>query len=254
MRLHALWWLTVLPVLGANPRTPVVVELFTSEGCSSCPRADQLLAALDRRQPVPEAQIIILSEHVDYWDQQGWPDPFASHLFTSRQQMYSHVFGIEDIYTPQMVVNGQVQFSGGDGRRALREVQHAAGLPAGQVIVNRKDASTFALRIDHLPESTKNVEVWIAITEDGLSSDVRRGENAGTRLSHSGVVRSLSSLAKFDARKSPAYSLEAPLALHDEWNRANLHLVVWAQDRASRRIVGAARIALEDTGLSGFAQ
>src|SRR4051794_37883402 len=105
---------------GAAPPTPIVVELFTSEGCESCPPADVLLQQLASTQPVAGAQIIPLSLHVDYWDQLGWKDRFSSALLTNRQRTYGARFNIDSVYTPQIVVDGRSELVGSDGAAARK--------------------------------------------------------------------------------------------------------------------------------------
>jgi hypothetical protein len=233
-----------LDAASSDNRTPVIVELFTSEGCSSCPPADQLLARLEKAQPVPEANIIVLGEHVDYWNQLGWQDRFAAHLYTERQQDYASSLGVEDVYTPQMVVNGKAEFNGADAQRAVKEIRRAAAAPHSSVSLLLKDPSNLALAVGHFPSGTKNVEILLAITEDSLASDVRKGENAGHRLTHAGVVRSMVSVARFDARKLPDFSSGLALRLQSDWDRQNLHAVVLVADRGTRRIIGAAKLKL----------
>lgn len=115
-----------LPQGSRNPaavhRQPVLVELFTSEGCSDCPPADALLAKLDAEQFVPGAQAIVLSEHVTYWDTQGWRDPFSLDAVTTRQREYGQDFGLSDVYTPQIVVDGAAQSVGGNAAKLIQEV------------------------------------------------------------------------------------------------------------------------------------
>src|ERR1700679_1178000 len=105
--------------IAADRPVPVIVELFTSEGCSSCPAADSLLARLEQAEPVPGAPVGAIEEHVDYWNQLGWTDPFSSPQFRARQNDYAVAFHANNIYTPQMVVNGQTEFVGSDMTRAI---------------------------------------------------------------------------------------------------------------------------------------
>ncbi|HTS51203.1 MAG TPA: DUF1223 domain-containing protein [Bryobacteraceae bacterium] len=225
-----------------SARTPVVIELFTSEGCSSCPPADRLLARLENEQPVPEADILVMEEHVDYWDHLGWRDPFSAASYTQRQQEYALAFGSEDVYTPEMVVDGRPGFTGSDGRRALELIRDSAAAPHATVDIRREGDSKIGISAGHFPAGTKSVDVVLAITEDALGNNVLRGENAGRRLSHAAVARSLVSLGQFDARKSPEYNATLPLRWMPEWNRQNLRVIAFVQDRSSHRILGAASL------------
>src|SRR6266852_1957427 len=132
------------------PRTPVLVELFTSEGCSSCPPADALLERLDRSQPVRGADRIVLSEHVDYWNDIGWKDPYSSHEYSERQSAYAEQFGLRSIYTPQMVVDGHFEFVGSDERRARQAIESATKVVKAPVSLSssRSDEKTAILHIE----------------------------------------------------------------------------------------------------------
>lgn len=161
-------------------RTPVVVELFTSEGCSSCPPADALLQELQAQQPVANAEIIALEEHVDYWNHDGWMDPYSSPEWTARQQSYT-TLNKGDAYTPELVVDGSSQFVGNDARRAEAEIEKAASRPRTEVVIiaakpEGDGSQRFKVSVGKLAASTAGdvAEIWLAVTEDGLQSAVSR--------------------------------------------------------------------------------
>jgi hypothetical protein len=226
------------------PRVPVVVELFTSEGCSSCPPADELLSQLDRLQPIPGAEVIALGEHVDYWDQLGWKDRFSSPMYTSRQQEYGRRFGMASVYTPQMVVNGQAELVGSDGRRAQSEITRAAQGPKARVELAMSGGDVLNVKVENLPPGTRDADMLLAVTETGIESNPNRGENRGHRLQHTGVVRSMTNLGRLEIGKTGGYSAEALLNLKPEWRRENLKVVLFVQDRGNRKILGAAALKL----------
>ncbi|MEO7143373.1 MAG: DUF1223 domain-containing protein [Bryobacteraceae bacterium] len=245
MRLLAL--LVMLASLAAaESRTPVVVELFTSEGCSSCPPADRLLAQLDHSQPISGVEIIALEQHVDYWDRLGWTDPYSSPALTLRQQAYATALHSDNIYTPQMVVNGRAEFIGSDAGRASQEIERASRSPHANVAVSAGSGNVLRLRVDQLPplHLTDKVDVLLAVTETHLSDDVKRGENAGHRLGHAAVVRSLTKVGTIDPRRAGGFSMDVKLSLAKEWRRENLRAVLLVQERRNRRILGAASTGL----------
>jgi hypothetical protein len=236
----------------APPASPVVVELFTSEGCSSCPPADALLAKLDELGGVGNAQVVALEEHVDYWDDQGWRDPFSSHDWTTRQLAYADVLGNRNPYTPQMVVDGSVEFSGGRVEQALQSI--AAAAEQAKVPVTLAEASrdkpgkeNFSVEVAKLLASPKGgaAEVWLAITETGLRSSVTRGENAGHELRHAAVVRWMRKIGEAKPDRDVSFSSsDAAVSLRKEWNRDRLKAVAFVQEKNSLRILGAAEISL----------
>jgi len=227
------------PAVLMAQRTPVIVELFTSEGCSSCPFADNLLAKLAKTGG--DIEVIPLGEHVDYWNHLGWQDRFSSPLFSARQQDYGRIFRIESVYTPQMVVNGQVEFSGSDPERAEREIRKAAQGPRATVQMS-VSGETLRLKVEKVPPPTRSADIFLAVTETDLESNVVNGENSGRQLRHAGVVRSLTTLGHLDMKKAAAYSADAKLNLKPEWRRENVKLVLFVQDRSSRKILGAATL------------
>ena len=224
--------------LSAQVAAPVVVELFTSEGCSSCPPADELLARLEREQPVAGARVIALGEHVDYWDHLGWRDPFSSRQLTVRQEQYARALGDNGPYTPQMVVDGVAGFVGNDGRRAVAAIAKAARERKASVEITYANGQV-SVQVENVG---RPAEVMLAITEDNLLSSVSSGENAGRKLRHVAVVRLLRALGK--AKPGVVFMAEAKLPPANQWKQQDLRVVAFVQESSSRRIVGAAAAPL----------
>jgi hypothetical protein len=229
-------------------RKPVVVELFTSEGCSSCPPADVLLQKLEAQQPVAGAEIIALEEHVDYWNHDGWVDPFSSPEWTQRQEAYTALFK-KDAYTPELVVDGQSQFVGNDEREAQLEIEKAARAVKTEVAITPgksegKGSQRFTVSVGKLAGNKAGnnngdvAEIWLAVTEDGLHSSVSLGENAGRVLNHVATLRSLRKLGVANAQGT--YTQDAAVKINSHWVPENLHVTVFVQEKKSREILGAA--------------
>jgi hypothetical protein len=237
---------STLPGSGTRAAAPatVVVELFTSEGCSSCPPADALLQRMADAPPVSGVQIVALGEHVDYWDQQGWKDRFSSAALTHRQETYARAFNVESIYTPQMVVDGRAQLVGSDAASARRAIEQAASAPHGTMQIGIEphgDRVTVVVTAAGLPAIGRgdHPELVLAITEDGLTSDVRRGENHGRVLSHAAVVRQLIVLGA--AGGEP---IRRDVTMDPSWHRDRVKVIAFAQESRSRQIIAAAAVPL----------
>ena len=229
-----------------SKRAPVIVELFTSEGCSSCPPADALLKKLEQRQASGSAEVIALEEHVDYWNSLGWSDPFSSAQFTNRQQQYAAALRTEGPYTPQMVVDGRAEFVGSRERQAQQEIEAAIHNAKADVKITRKIASSdqpenISVRVGRLigPTSGDTPEVWLAITESQLHSAVTAGENKGENLQHASVVRRLQKIGDAKASGDFSFSGDATLKLDSSWRPENVRVVVFVQEKKSRRILAA---------------
>jgi hypothetical protein len=227
-------------------RKQVVVELFTSEGCSSCPPADALLQKLRAQQPVGGVEIIAIEEHVDYWNHDGWVDPYSSPEWTERQQVYASL-NRNDAYTPEMVVDGRSQFVGSNEREARLEIEKAARAPKTDVTIMAKPDANGSERLTvsvgklERRNSDDVAEVWVAVTEDGLHSAVSRGENSGRVLQHIATLHSLRKIGVADPRGNAAsFTADPVLKISPHWNAENLHVTVFVQEKKSRAILGAA--------------
>ena len=223
-------------------RTPVLVELFTSEGCSDCPPADALLERLDRFQPVRNADLIVLSEHVDYWDDIGWRDPYSSHEFSIRQGDYARRFRLEGPYTPQMVVDGDMELVGSDERRAIRVIENsikAEKLPVVLSSIHREGNDKLAVHVETGPLVSPGrrtaAQVLIALADNSDRSSVRGGENSGRILNHVAVVRNLTSLGNIDS--GGTFSKDVMVSTKNA-DQHNLRIIAIVQEMNQGRVLG----------------
>jgi len=214
--------------IAQRTKTPVLVELFTSEGCSSCPPADDLLAEIDRAHLIGNAEVIVLSEHVDYWNRLGWFDPFSNGQFTDRQERYAARFSQCGIYTPQMVVDGREALVGSDRVHAMRAIAEAARHP--KAIVTLALATHSQVKAGNLVDLTVRVEgfpahgsgeVFLAVTESQLHSQVLAGENSGRRLNHTAVVRRFMALGSVEPGEHP-FMASPEVLFEPGWKRENM--------------------------------
>lgn len=229
----------------AAENRPVVVELFTSQGCSSCPPADRLLSRLMTEMP---GRVIPLAFHVDYWNRGGWTDPFSSHRWTERQGAYARKFHLEAPYTPQAVVDGSVEMVGSREDRLRAAIASDAAKPSASVAVHLAPAGA-KVRVDvdvERPEALrqKKLDLMVAIYETGLSTAVERGENSGRTLRDDVVVRALTRATRVSAGGPAQARGTAEIALEKGWNRGALGVAAFLQDPWSLEICGASAVAL----------
>lgn len=222
-------------------RRPVLLELFTSEGCSSCPPADRVLETFDRTQPVAGADLIVLSEHVDYWDRLGWRDPFSSPIFTERQEAYVSQMHHDSAYTPELVVDGQTDVVGSDEREARAAILRAEKHVKAPIhLTGQRDGAAAKIEIQ-VSAAARGTDVYVALAEDHAESHVLRGENSGHTLRYVAVVRNLVLAGKTDAQGAFAKDVRLPLK---EGNDEGWRVVAFLQEPGSRHIVGAAETRL----------
>lgn len=222
---------------------PVLVELFTAEGCSSCPPADTMAMKMEK-QPLSGVDIIVLEEHVDYWNQYGWIDPFSSGDWTERQRSYVSKLANGNPYTPEMVVDGENQFNGSNGPEARAAIEKAIQNPETDVTVtdakvDPKGDDEFKISVGKLDGNADGdtAEVWIAVTEDGLHSNVSAGENAGHELYHAAVLRYMH---KVGVVQGNGFTGDARVKIKSSWKAQNINIVAFVQDKKSLKVLGVA--------------
>src|SRR6202790_1010730 len=223
---------------------PVLLELFTSEGCSSCPPADLFIKKLDSAQPIAGAQLIVLSEHVTYWDHDGWKDPNSSALLTDRQSSYEGPLGENTVFTPQLIVDGTQQMRLGNPQQIKDLLQKAAATPKLSIRIGQvtADAGTPTALRAHIETDTNfdkhNADVYVAVALDHVESQVLRGENGGRHLVHVAVVQELTKVGKL--QKGKTFTQDIQLKLKPGTDVKNVRLVALVQESGPGKVLGAA--------------
>lgn len=227
-------------VASANSPIPVVVELFTSEGCSSCPPADQLLQKFDE-QPFPGAQLIVLSEHVDYWNHIGWTDPYSSAAYSQRQTAYGNRFRLESVYTPQMIVDGSDELVAVDSHEVTKAFQKAVTRTKIPVRITgaalQGNLVKAHLETDPLPAQSNKADLVFVVALNHAESQVARGENSGRRLTHVAVVRALVKAGSISKGQSSSQDVSAKI--ESGVDPSQLRVIAFLQESGQGRILGA---------------
>ncbi|RUT72531.1 DUF1223 domain-containing protein [Flavobacterium cupreum] len=213
----------------------VVLELFTSEGCSSCPPADELLGKIQNENK--DGQVYVLSYHVDYWDRQGWKDIFGNPEYTRRQYDYAKWLGKEPVYTPQVIVNGKKDYIGSDEFTIRNAISSALSKPAAAEVALKTTAVNNKLNVHYTVNGiSKNSRLLLAVVQKSAKSNVKRGENAHRILSHYQIVKQLQSIA-LKNNESGTVAITEP----KEFTATDFEVIGFVQDTNSGAILGAAR-------------
>jgi len=235
----------------SGTRKPILVELFTSEGCSSCPPADALLSRLDQ-QPLAGAELVVLSEHVDYWNHLGWQDPYSSHSYSTRQESYAERLGSRNVYTPQIIVDGTYEFVGGSTRSANNAFAQALNAPKvpirlSSITLEQSNVLRAHVEAGAIPGSLNSggAEVYVAVALNRAETQVARGENGGRILAHTAVVRNLSKIGSL--RSGQSFMQDIQLKLDPGTDSHNLRLIAFLQEPHQGKVVGVAMELVEAT-------
>jgi hypothetical protein len=226
-----------------TPASPVLIELFTSEGCSSCPPADAFLGQLDAAQPLPGTQLIVLGEHVDYWNHQGWQDPFSSASLTERQGVYVRALRLHEAYTPQFIVDGAVEMRLSERQKITQVLQNAAAsskLPVAIASLEVRPGTPASVtgRVTVESAEQRKGDVYLALALDHFDSMVLRGENRGRRLSHVAVLFDLIKLGPLPAGTGFSQDFQVPLKAGID--PGNVRVIAFVQEAGQGKVLGAA--------------
>jgi hypothetical protein len=228
------------PMFAADAPVPILVELFTAEGCSSCPPADKLLLQLDALQPMAGAQLIVLSEHVTYWDQLGWKDPNSSRDVTERQAAYVSRLKLASAYTPEMVVDGTTEFLGSNPTLAKAAIEKAFQVQKVPVHISAisSDAPGKLHAYVEADSVAKGADIFFVVALNHTESQVARGENKGSHLVHTAVVQSITKVGNADKNHNFAKQVEVKIESHADLS--NMRVIAFLQEHNSGPVIGAA--------------
>jgi hypothetical protein len=223
--------------------SPVLIELFTSEGCSSCPPADAFLGQLDASQPLPGAQLIVLSEHVDYWNHEGWLDPFSSASLTERQRGYVRALRLREAYTPQFIVDGAAEMRLSERQKITQVLKDAATSPKIPVAIAALEVQSGTPTLVTGRVTAEGVEgqkgdVYLGLALDHFESTVLRGENRGRQLSHVAVLLDLVKLGPLPVGAKFSQDFHVPLKAGID--PGNVRIIAFVQEAGQGKVVGAA--------------
>jgi hypothetical protein len=213
-----------------------LLELFTSEGCSSCPPAEKLLTEIAADAHRGGRRVFVMELHVDYWNHLGWKDPFSSRAFSERQEKYAEALGISQIYTPQLVVNGAEEFVGSDRQRAHAAIASALARPARVSVDLKKTLTPAGLRVDYqVSAAPRGAVLCLALVDSSVTTHVGAGENSGRTLPHTNVAREFRSLPiGVQLEGSLTFPVSRPK------KPASLHVIGFVQDPTTLALLGAA--------------
>jgi hypothetical protein len=229
--------------VSAWSQQPIVVELFTSEGCSSCPPAEAMLMKLSQQRDTQIARLVLLEEHVTYWNTPSFVDRFSDPAYTDRQSGYVKDFHLETAYTPQIVIDGKLQTSGNRPATVQEMILQQAKVAKPATVTLQLD-STDKVRVTVEGPAEAKAQVLLAVTEDDLSTEVKGGENKGRVLKHDAVVRSLEPVGSLSQGR---FDKIVKVPAKPEWKKPQLRALVLVQDKSSGAILGAAEIPLNST-------
>ncbi|HEY9759721.1 MAG TPA: DUF1223 domain-containing protein [Oculatellaceae cyanobacterium] len=233
----------------------VLVEFFTSEGCSSCPPSDRLAIQLQNGS-TGDGKVIVLSEHVDYWNHLGWKDNYSSGQYTNRQGTYAQALHQNSVYTPEAVIDGTYGVVGSDARSISKAIRQCASEPKATLKLSfgeAKDARAesqkrkVTVTTTQYPPNLRDTkaQLYIAVTEDNLKSDVRSGENGGSVLMHGAVVRSMQKMGQpVTIAEHNGLPYVGELTLDPSWKKRDLRVVAFLEDPETQKVLGANQIKM----------